>query len=375
MIFARMREVVSALILATTAVIVVEDCAAKDEPAAMGVRCCGLLMRTNFGHPERMVELAIQPDSVLGDCIDSGKAKGLVEAFDAYLEAVEKEFGDAARRDVVRSRLNKVFKSVASDPTRTATVMEGFRRFVFAKVLASKGLNTRAIEEVRQSRATFLRAVPPESFCILPVELYLATALAENQQSAEAVSIAQGIVTRARKVYGDHDEFVGMALGVLGKAQLSAGKLKEAEQALRESLGILAESPEIQPNAYLINCNLLAETMLAQSKHAEAAELLAYLDPQMRKLFKDYPLMPPVFETVTMRAKALVALRRFDQAETVLGRYPEQTLSLKDPGIAGRNLLEVYVTVLEGTDRADQTQAAKKCIARLDAKFPVTTRR
>ena len=67
-----------------------------------------------------MIELSIQPDSVLGDCIDSGKAKGLVEAFDAYLEAVDKEFGDAEHRDIVRSRLNKVFKLVASDQTRTA---------------------------------------------------------------------------------------------------------------------------------------------------------------------------------------------------------------------------------------------------------------
>src|SRR4029077_5939212 len=120
-----------------------------------------------------------------------------------------------------------------------------------------------------------------------------------------------------------------VSLGVLGKCQLSAGKPKEAEETLRESLGIFAESLELQPNAYLINCNLLAETLIAQSKHAEAAELLAYLEPQMRKLFREYPLLPPVMETVTMRAKVLVALGKFDQAESVLAQYPEKTLSLK----------------------------------------------
>ena len=47
---------------------------------------------------------------------------------------------------------------------------------------------------------------------------------------------------------------------------MAAGKPKEAEESLRECLEIFAESPEIQPNAYFINCNLLAETMIAQSK-------------------------------------------------------------------------------------------------------------
>ena len=76
-----------------------------------------------------------------------------------------------------------------------------------------------------------------------------------------------------------------------------------------------------------------------------------------------------------MRAKVLVALRRFDEAEKVLGRYPEQTLSLKDPGIAGRNLLDVYVTMLENTDRTDQADLARKRVARLDAKFPLSIKR
>jgi hypothetical protein len=253
--------------------------------------------------------------------------------------------------------------------------MEGFRKFVFAKVLASKGLNARAIEEVRQSRATFLRAVPADSFCIMPVELYLATALADNEQSSEGSSVAQGIVNRARKLFGDRDEFVALALGVLSKAQLAAGKPKEAEVTMRESLSILAECPEVQPNAYLINCNILAESMMAQSKNDEAAELLAYLDPQMRKLFREQPLLPPVLETITMRAKVLSALRRFDQAEKVLGRYPEMALSLRDPGIAGRNLLAAYVTVLENTNRGDQAEPARTRVAKLDAKFPTSSRR
>ena len=201
MMFARMREVVSALTMTVVSMIVVGHSVAKETQSPNGVRCCGLLMRTDFGHPERMAELAMQPDSVLGDCIDHGKAKGLVEAFDAYLQQVETEFGEAPRRDVVRSRLNQVFKTVVTDPTRTANLMEGFRRFVFAKVLASKGLASRSIDEVKQSRATFLRAVPAESFCLMPVELYLATALSENDQAAEAaIRGAGGCRTRSKGI-------------------------------------------------------------------------------------------------------------------------------------------------------------------------------
>ena len=140
-------------------------------------------------------------------------------------------------------------------------------------------------------------------------------------------------------------------------------------------MNILAESPEIQPNAYLVNCNVLAEALIAQSDNAQAAELLAYLEPQLRKLFQEQPLLPPVFEAVSMRAKVLVALQRFKEAEAVLGRYPDLTLSLKDPGTAGRNLLAVYVALLESTDRGDQTGPAMKCIARIESKLPATTRR
>ena len=346
----------------------------KDATAPKAIRCCGMIVRTDFGHPDRLAEMSVNPDVTLANCIDSGKTKGLIEAFDIYFQEVEMELGDATERDQIRSRLNQVFKSVANDQARSAQLLEGFRRFSFASVLASKGLSARAIEEVRQSRVAFLRAVPADSFCLMPVELYLATALADTGETAEGISIAQGVVNRARAAFGPKDEFVGLALAGLGKAQLAADKPNLAEASLRESMGILADALEIQPNAYLLNCNVLAEAMLAQSKNAETVELMAYLEPEIRKLFLEQ-LVPPVFNVVMIRAKALVALERYDEAEKVLGRFPEIIQSVREPGTPGRDLLLVYVTLLEKTDRAVKAPPIRKCIARIDARLASADRR
>ncbi len=342
--------------------------ASKDPSERKSVRCCGLVLRTEFGHPDRLAEMAFQPDTVLSNSIDSGKMSGLADAFEAYLGEVDKEFGDSAHRDVVRTRLFQVFKSVENDPARSKLLMAGFRQFSFASTLESKGLKERSIEEVRQSRTAFLKAVPADSFCLMPVDLYLATALTETGNAVEAVPIAQAVVTRAKAAFGKRDEFVGSSLVALGRAQLKSGKAVPAEQSLREGIGILSESLEIQPNSYFLNCSILAEALLEQSKYQETAELMGYLDPQIRKLFRDQ-IAPPVFNAAMMRGKALIELERFDEAEKVLGRYPEMVQSLKEPGVEGRNLLEVSVTLLEKTGRADQTVSAKKWITRFDAKL------
>src|SRR5206468_2550964 len=116
-------------------------------------------------------------------------------------------------------------------------------------------------------------------FCLMPVDLYLAMQLSDSGQSAEAISICQSVVARGRKVYGKDDEFLGFALAVLGKAQMVAGNAAEAEESLRQALAIVSDSPEIQPHVYLMNCKVLGEALDAQSKNAETAELMAYLEP------------------------------------------------------------------------------------------------
>lgn len=371
---ARMREVVFILFVLATSPAFVSAQAQKESAGPKGVKCCGILMRTDFGNPDRLAELALQPDSVMANCFESGKTKGLVEAFDAYLETVETEFGDAARRDVVRTRLTKVFKSVVNDQTRSASLLEGYKKFAYARLLASRRLNARAIEEVRQSRVSLLRAVPEDSFCLMPLDLYLATILSEAGEHTESMAITQSVIARARKAYSKRDDFVGLAVGVLGKVQMAAGKPKLAEESLRESISILSESLEIQPATYLISCTVLAESMAAQSKNAEVAELMAYLDPQIRKHFRNQPV-PPVFEAVALRSKALIAIGKFDDAEKVLGKYPEMMQSLRDPGIPARDLLDAYVNLLEKTDRPDQAAAYRKRLERIESKLPVATRK
>ncbi len=374
MFAARMPGIAFTLILAAIWPAIASGQATKSAPSRGGVRCCGLMMRTEFGHPERMAELSVKADSALGNCIDSGKPDGLIEGFEAYLKSVETEFGDAEQRDVVRSRLLKSFRPACKDPARCAQLLEGFRKFAFASVLLSKGMSAKAIEETKQARQTMLRGVPADSFCLMPVDLYLVTALAESGDPNEAVTIAQSVVNRARTTYGPKDEFVGITLVGLGKAQMAAGDAKAAEATVREALGILGNALEIQPSGYLLNCNVLAESLLAQSKHAEAAELMAYLEPQIRTLLHDQ-LVPPVLNAIMMHAKALNGLEKYEESEAVLGKYPELILSMKEPGLAGRNLLEVSAVLLEKTDRAKQAAPARKCIARIDAKLANTTRR
>jgi tetratricopeptide (TPR) repeat protein len=333
-----------------------------------GVRCAGILFRTDFGHPQRLAELAYQADAALANSIDSGKTANLVDAFDEYLKQLDMELGESERRDVVRSRLAEVLRSVANDDARSAHLLEGFRKFTFAAVLRSKGLNARSIEEVRQALASIGRAVPADSFCLLPIELYLASMLEEVSQSEEAVTISQSVITRVRAKYGKRDDFLGIALVGLGKAQMAAGDAQLAEVSLREALDILANALEIQPDTYLLDCNLFAESMLAQSKFEETADLMAQLDPQIRK-FMQSQLVPPVLNAATTHAKSLTGLGRFADAEKVLGEFPSQVQSLKEPGVAGRNLLDTYAVILEKTNRAEQAVQARKRVALMDVKL------
>ena len=346
----------------------------KEAAATKGTRCCGLVLRTEFGHYEKLAVMGMEPDTTLSNCIDSGKIAGLVEAFEAYLGEVDKEFGDSEHRDVIRFRLLQVFKSVEKDPVRSKQLMVAFKDFSFASVLEAKGMKEKSIDQVRKSRTSFLKAVPQDSFCLLPVELYLATTLTENGSSEEAASIAQSVVNKSKTLYGKRDEFTGAALLALGRAQLKAGNAAQAEQSLREGISIVSEAPEVQPNMYLLNCSLLAETMLEEKKYAETVELMEYLDPQVRKLLQN-PLAPPIFNSVMMRSKALVGLNRLNDAEKIMGRYPELVQSLREPGVEGRNLLEVAVDLYEKTGRDDQAASYRKWVARFDAKNPTAVRR
>lgn len=371
---ARMQGFVLTLAFVTICPAIVSGQSAKGTAKGSGVRCCGLVMRTEFGHPERMAILSVKADTALSNSIDSGKPDGLIEGFEAYLKSVETEFGDAEQRDVMRSRLLKVFRSISKDPSRMSQLLEGFRRFAFASVLTQKGLFAKSIDEVRQARVVMLKAVPPDSFALMPVDLYLLTALTENGDPNEAVDVAQSVVSRSQKLYGPKDEFVGMALVGLGKAQMAAGDAKGAEASLRESLNILGTVLEIQPSGYLLNCNVFAEALLTQSKYEETAELMDYLEPQIRKLLHEQ-LVPPVINAVMMHAKALNGLEKFDESEKVLGKFPDLIQSMKEPGLAGRNLLEVSADLLEKTNRAKQAVPARKCIARIDAKLGNSPRR
>jgi tetratricopeptide (TPR) repeat protein len=363
-------------VICCTLVTVADGADGKTKPASgpIAVKCCGLVLRTDFGHPERMAELGSQADIALQNCVDSGKIKGLTEAFDVYLQQVDTEFGDAANRDILRTRLNQIFKAVEKDDQRSAHLLEGYRHFAFASVLSAKRLSSRSIEEVKQARASFLRAVPPDSFCLMPVDLYLATQLSDSGQTNEALSICQSVVARGRKNYGKDDEFLGFALGVLGKIQMAAGMAPDAEESLRQAMSVLSDSPEIQPHVYLMNCKILGEALEAQSKNAETAELTSYLEPQMRKLYRGQ-LFPPVINVVTMRGKAYLSMKRYEDAEKAFGRYPELIQSLREPGEPERQLLAAYVTLLEKTGRGDQTAAIRKLIDRIDAKLPQTAKR
>lgn len=346
----------------------------KEAAPRKAVRCCGLMLRTDFGHYERLAEMGIEPDLILSNCIDSGKTTGLVEAFESYLKDVDKEFGDSEHRDVIRTRLLEVFKSVENDSARGKQLMAAFKEFSFASILEARGLKERSIEQVRKSRASFLKAVPPDSFCVMPIELYLATALTENGSATEAITVAQSVASRSKNRYGKRDEFTGSAFIALGRAQLKAGNAAVAEQALREGIAIVSEAPEIQPTTYLLHCSLLAETLLEEKKYQETVELMDYLEPQIRKLTENQPA-PPLFSAVMMRAKALIGLNRLNDAEKALGRFPETVQSLRSPGVEGRNLLEVAADLCDANGNSEQAATYRKWIARFDSRNENSARR
>jgi hypothetical protein len=123
-----------------------------------------------------------------------------------------------------------------------------------------------------------------------------------------------------------------------------------------------------------LNCSLLAESLLEEKKYPEAADLMEYLEPQIRKLFNDH-LEPPVLNAIMMRGKALVGMNRLTEAEKALGRYPEIVQSLREPGVEGRNLLNVAAEMLDSMGKTEQAAAYKKWIARYDAKHENSTKR
>lgn len=340
----------------------------KPAQSATGVRCCGLLLRTEFGHHERMIELSVKPESALVNTLPSTTIEDLLTAYEAYLIDLKAEFGEPEKRDVMRSRMADEFRAASKDKNRAALTIEGIRQYNFGRVLLHRQLKNKALDELKKSHETLAKAGPANSFILMYIDTFLANALTDNGNPTEGLAVAQSVAKRALAAYGDNDDYVAFCLAALAKAQLALGKGPQAEKTTRQMMIILADSLELQPNNYYYYVTQLAEAYSMQSKFAEAAEVTAYLEPQLRKFVED-DNDNFVLRTVALRVKALTGLEQFDEAQKVLKDYPKTIPALRDPGEGGRQVLEAAVQLYERSGREKQAAAIQKSIERVAAKI------
>lgn len=337
-------------------------------PGQKGVRCCGLLLRTDFGHPERMIDLSAKPEVALMEALPSTRVEDLLTAYEAYLIDLKAEFGEPEKRDVMRSRMADEFRAASKDKNRSAATIEGIRQFNFGKTLLHRQLKNKSIDELKKSHETLAKGCPANSFMLMYVDTFLANALTDNGNPTEGLAVAQSVAKRALAAYGDNDDYVAFCLAALAKAQLALGKGPQAEKTTRQMMIILADSLELQPNNYYYYVMQLAEAYFMQSKFAETAEVMAYLEPQLRKFVnEEYDNF--VLKAVALRVKSLVGLERFEEAEKVLKDYPKTIPALRDPGEGGRQVLEGAVQLYEKSGRQKQAAAMQKSVERVAAKI------
>jgi|GEM_PF-4463300 len=342
--------------------------AVPSQKGVQGVRCCGLLLRTDFGHPERMIELSIKPEAALMNTLPSTTVEDLLTSYEAYLIDLNAEFGEPEKRDVLRSRMADEFRAASKDKNRAALTIEGIRQYNLGRTLLHRQLKNKSLEELKKSHHTLAKASPANSFILMYVDTFLANALTDSGNPTEGLAVAQSVAKRALAEYGDKDDYVAFCLAALAKAQIALGKGPQAEKTTRQMMIILADSLELQPNNYYYYVAQLAEAYAMQSKHAEVAEVTAYLEPELRKFVND-DNDDFVLKAVALRVKALAGLERFDEAEKVLKDYPKTIPALRDPGQGGRQVLEAAVQLYEKQGRQKQAVAMQKSVDRVVAKI------
>jgi tetratricopeptide (TPR) repeat protein len=329
------------------------------------VRCCGLNLRTEFGHPARMKELKSPVHKAFDDFLVSLNSAKCVDEFDAYLEKVESEFGNAKQRDPYCAGILDELREIANDETRTTRYRDASRQIMFAETLRSKSLNRGAVQQLRKALSQLPEAVPDECVTSIRAESSLAIVLAELGENSEANALTQSAVSKARRKFGKSHHIVADTLFCSGRVQHLAGNPTLSEKCLREAFSITANSPEIDPEVYFGSCLLLADALLAQSKYHETVELMEYLMPQLEGLY-DARVDPNCFMGGALYAKSLLKLERFDEAEAVLEKYHSIAENRVGPGPLLLNVLNIYAAILEATDRAEKAEPIRRRIAKYD---------
>lgn len=337
-----------------------------DEPIKSDrFKCGGVTFRTDFGHPERMSELLSEAEETLATCISTGTIAGLLDAYENYHKKVHVEFGDSHRRDLSTNRLTNVIRTIVSNDERSHKFLDAYKHLLFARTLHSRGLHRGAVDNLRLARKSFVEVVPADSCCVLRTDLFLSKGLADLEDFPAAIKVATSVVKQARAAFGNKDEFLAEALNCLGDIQLRFGEFEAAEQSLQDGINILSDALEIAPEAYLIDCLAYAQSLLSQDKYMEADRAMTYVEPRVRE-FASSDLASPVLKAISIHASAEVGMGKLEAAESRLAKSVESVQNLREPGVAGRDILVVYATILDKTKREREASEIRKRLKKIE---------
>lgn len=209
-----------------------------------------------------------------------------------------------------------IVEQLASDPARLPVVTQAEIHCTAAQAAARLGDMPRLAGHLEKAD-TLLALIPEEAASRIRADCHHADSIRLRLlgRPEEAIAVAAQAVEQRRRVEGEQGLQVHLMLANLGNAYLSANRLEEAESAYRDALtGLSRIGQDRGAHGFHIRNNLAAllvlrgEVLAAERAFAEVAEL------HRARLGAN----PALAAVLSNRARCLLILERFEEAEPVL---------------------------------------------------------
>jgi eukaryotic-like serine/threonine-protein kinase len=186
----------------------------------------------------------------------------------------------------------------------------------FGVLLMGRGRFAEAEPYVRRALDLGRRSVGPDSPDTLATQHNLAAILRETGAFEESVATARDVVERFEKVLGPKHANLAVARGSLGESLAKVGRIAEAETEFRSAIAIAKGAFGPRNPASAAPVRQLASLLIDDGRAADAEPLLR----EAVAVFKEARGAedPRTLAAIVDLGRCLTALRRFDEAATLL---------------------------------------------------------
>jgi serine/threonine-protein kinase len=291
-------------------------------------------LRLALGRVYRKMGLLDQALPLLTDAVADARRQGDTSALADALEAQGHAQIDAVKYSAAQKAFDEALilrRAARATPAQEAATLLGL-----GEAQSYAGALDTAIVSLRSGLERLDAAAEEDPALRLRLLSSLAVALRRADRPDNAIATAEQAVSDARKSFGARTREEASALSVLGSIQRHAGRLRDAQTSLRETVAIDLNVYHQPVPAHLHN---LGTALLDLGDYAQAEQMLRdALAAQVAELGAEHPAVGNYQKELAL---ALHALGREAEAETLLRTalaHTQQGYDAQSPEVGDKKL-------------------------------------